>query len=129
MRSSYPGLNVQYPISQMILDGSKTIETRTYPLPKDLVGKQMAMIEAPGPTGTFRARVVALIIFGDSFQYQSKAHFYRDTSKHRVTPSSPWKWRNEKGKWGWPIIEIRPLDNFVPAPKKRGIIFTKTVCL
>ena len=30
-KKSYVGINIQFPISQLIVDGKKTIETRTYP--------------------------------------------------------------------------------------------------
>ena len=40
MAKRYTALNVQYPISQDILSGEKTIETRTYVIPEKYLGKE-----------------------------------------------------------------------------------------
>lgn len=47
------GINIQFPISQLIVDGSKTIETRTYPIPDHYIGKEMILIETPGKIKSF----------------------------------------------------------------------------
>jgi hypothetical protein len=119
------GVNIQYPISKLILEGTKTIETRTYPLPEKYVDCDMALIETPGKSGDFSARVVAVIRFGKSFKYKSKKAFYSDTVNHGVTPDSPWKW--DKPKWGWPILSVDLSISIQAAPKKKGIVFTKKV--
>jgi hypothetical protein len=125
MRSVLPGVNIQFPISREILAGKKTIETRTYPLPLEYVGQELAVIETPGSTGEFKARVVATIRFGESFRYKNKKEFYSDSKRHLVTPNSPWRW--EKPKWGWPILAIDIKIEVSGAPRKKGIIFTKSV--
>src|SRR3989338_7516120 len=102
----YAGLNIQFPISRMILSGQKTIETRTYPIPPAYLGKELVIIETPGKLGRFKARMIGLVTFGESFQYRSKSAFYRDTPKHCVTPDSIWAWNASKGKWGWPILRV-----------------------
>jgi hypothetical protein len=74
---SYTGINIQFPISRLIIEGQKIIETRTYPIPPDFVGKEMLLIETPGRPKKFQARIIAVIKFKESFKYKSKTDFYR----------------------------------------------------
>ena len=126
-RDFYPGLNVQFPISRLILDGSKTIETRTYPLPKAYVEKEIILIETPGKKENFKARMIAIVVFGESFKYKSKRNFYLDQKSHHVSPSSQWRWQPEKPKWGWPVLSVRRLPVEQLAPSNRGIKFSKEI--
>ncbi len=125
-RKTIPGINIQYPISQLIVDGTKTVETRTYPIPLKFVGKPMAIIETPGINGKFKARVIGVVIFKDCFKYESEIDFYKDKSRHCVDSDSIWAW-SAKPKWGWIISEVTKFKNPIPAPKKKGIQFTKSV--
>lgn len=124
----YTGINIQYPISTLILSGKKTIETRTYPMPTKYIGQSLLLIETPGPSGKFKAQVVAIIKFNESFKYLNKVDFYNDYEKHFVDKNSPWHW-TEKGKWGWPILELKILKKPILAPNKKGIIFTSNISL
>jgi hypothetical protein len=123
-----PGLNIQYPISQLIVDRRKTIETRTYPLPLKYVDQDIYLIETPGDTGKFKARAVAILRFSGSFLYKSKAEFYRDSNQHCVDENSDWAW-NEKPKWGWKISFVKPLRKAKEVQHRRGIVFTNEVIL
>lgn len=124
---SFHGLNIQFPISREILSGRKTVETRTYPLPKSYIGKILLLIETPGKNGKFKARIVGKICFSNCFLYSSKAAFYRDSYKHLVTPDSPWAW-TDKPKWGWIIESVERLSKPVPAGRI-GIKYTKNIQL
>ena len=124
---TYPGINIQFPISALILDGEKSIETRTYPLPKKYIRKWMVIIETPGKQGDFTARLVGLIQFDASFMYKNEAEFSEDYSKHRVSRASPWKWQKGKSKWGWPILSFKKFQKSLPAPKNKGIKYTATI--
>jgi hypothetical protein len=126
-KKNYSGINIQYPISRLILDCKKVIETRTYPIPSCYVGQEMALIETPGKQGNFKARVVAIIKFGPSFKYVSKKNFYADSARHCVTPDSPWAWNDSKEKWGWPILDIVILRNAIPLKKRTGIVYSKNI--
>ena len=123
-----PGINIQYPISRRIIDGSKCIETRTYPLPKQYEGKDLYIVETPGPSGDFRARIIGVIRFSKSFKYESKKSFQNDFHKHLVDSNSPYAWKS-KAKWGWVIERVIPLSKEVKAPPRRGIVFTKAIGL
>ena len=51
-RLTLRGLNIQYPFSQLILAGAKTIEARSYPLGHRNIarpGERLFVIETPGP--------------------------------------------------------------------------------
>lgn len=126
-KKTYTGINIQYPITRLILEGKKTIETRTYPIPKEYVGKEMALIETPGEEGQFKARIVGLIVFGESFPYRNKNSFYKDSERHCVSRNSPWRWIETKPKWGWPILQIKAFDRNIPAPERKGIRYTKRI--
>lgn len=120
------GINIQYPISQLIISGEKTIETRTYPIPPSYINQEMALVETPGKDGSFKSRIIAVIKFGPSIEYSSKKDFYADSIRHCVTPKSVWAWDNSKGKWGWPILYLKILKSPIPLRNKRlGIKYTK----
>jgi hypothetical protein len=125
----YTGINIQFPISELILSGKKTIETRTYPLPARHIGSTLAIVETPGKSGTFRSRIVGLIEFGESFQYETEEQFYKDKAKHCVSPDSIWAWRRDKGKWGWPISRVTRLKQSLPLKKRPGIVYTRDLIL
>lgn len=126
-KKSYPGINIQWPISELILSGEKTIETRTYPLPKKYLNKEMILIETPGPDGNFIARNRAIIKFTDCFLYKSEAEFYNDYDSHLVDKGSPWAWTTNKPKWGWKVV-LKQAIKVQPALQK-GIVFTKSISI
>lgn len=125
---SVTGINIQWPISEKILNGSKTIETRTYPIPDKYIGKEMAMIETPGPKGNFKSRAVAIVRFLRCFKYKDKEDFYLDMDRHLVTPESPWKWNDEKPKWGWEVEVLRVLEEPINV-SQRGIVYRSNIQL
>jgi hypothetical protein len=124
----YSALNIQYPISQLILNGQKTVETRLYPLPKKYLGRELLFIETPGREGKFQARIVGTIRFGRCFQYDSKRDFYADFKRHLVQPDSEFAWKT-KAKWGWEIESIKIFRRPLPAPERKGIKFTTGIQL
>lgn len=129
MKKEYVGINIQYPISELILSGKKTIETRTYPIPKHYIGKEMVLIETPGKRGKFKARMVGLIRFSESFRYGSKREFYKDAGRHCVTPDSVWAWEGGVAKWGWPVEVLRVFPEPLPLQKRAGIKFSTGIQL
>ncbi len=122
-KKSFTGINIQHPISQLILSGEKTIETRTYPIPQKYLGKELLMIETPGKLGKFKSRSVAVIVFEKCFPYKNSTEFYKDKRRHGVDISSPWAWSDEKPKWGWQIKSVHRLKP-KSVDKRLGIKFT-----
>ena len=117
----FDGINIQYPISKLIVEGTKTIETRTYQIPKKYLNKEILLIETPGPEGKFKSRAVAIIKFTNCFKYKNKKHFYQESHLHCVTPDSSWAWK-EKDKWGWEVEIVKVLSQPVEI-KKHGIVY------
>ncbi len=127
MPKSYTGINIQWPISEQILNGKKLIETRTYPIPLKYINKEMLMIETPGSNGKFKSRGVAIIKFTKFKKYNSKKEFYEDESFHLVNKESAWAWKS-KEKYGWYIEIIRLLSPPIDLTGlKKGIIYTKNI--
>lgn len=127
-KKSYPGLNIQWPISELIFSGEKTIETRTYPIPNKYLNQEMLIIETPGKQNHFKARIRAVVVFTECFQYSNRSAFYRDQYSHKVTPGSEWDWK-DKPKWGWRIGSVDLLVKPIPFSKKKGIVFTKKISI
>lgn len=127
-KNKYTGINIQYPISELILSGKKTIETRTYQIPEKYLNKEMILIETPGKEGNFKSRITAIIKFTECFQYQNKKDFYSDTSSHCVTPDSKWAWKDGK-KWAWKIVLLKKISPPIIYSKRKGIIFTKNISI
>ncbi|MBI4041864.1 MAG: hypothetical protein HY391_00145 [Deltaproteobacteria bacterium] len=126
MTKKLPGINIQYPWSQHILSGKKTIETRTYPIPRKFIGQELAIIETPGKEGNFKARIAGIIVFGDSFEYRTKQQFYADSDKHLVTADSAYAWKSGR-KFGWPVLRVERRERKLPPGFKKGIIYAKDV--
>lgn len=123
-KKPYTGINIQFPISQLILSGEKTVETRTYSIPVKYLGKDMVIIETPGKPRKFKARIVAIIRFSECFQYKNSEQFYLDIKRHCVTPNSEWAWITNKPKWGWVIAHVKVLAKYQTITKRIGIKYT-----
>lgn len=127
MIRKFNAINIQFPISKLILEGSKIVETRTYPLPSKYMGVPLLFIETPGKKGLFKSRIVGLIVFRRCFQYRDETSFYSDFNRHRVEQTSQWAWSPNKPKWGWEIEEVRTFINPLPPSKRLGIKFTRNI--
>lgn len=127
-----PGINIQWPWSQLIVDKKKAIETRTYKIPEKFKDVELAIIETPGPhgrkKGILKARIIGTVTFEESFQY-NKSSWEKDFKSHLVDTNDPqFAWNNLKERWGWKIKRVRKFKQPLEAPKKKGIIFA-TECL
>lgn len=128
MSETIPGLNIQWPWSQLILDGKKKVETRSYPLPEKYINQKLAIIETPGPKGKkfgiAEARIVGTITFSGSFKYDSFEDWAEDHDRHLVSADDPtFRYTSDQEKWAWVISEVESLKRHRPAPEKRGIVF------
>jgi len=137
MAKTLPGINIQWPWSQLIAEGKKTVETRTYPIPEKFRGKPLALIETPGPKKNLnlfpeltgrpeKARIIAIVTFEDDYLFTTE-HKWRIHKKYHCVPTDnpQFKWSPNKEKWGWKVGKIKKLSSPKPAPKKRGIVFAK----
>ena len=119
------GLNVQIPWSTLLINGEKSVETRSYPLPEKYVGVELALIETPGKYGRFKSRITGTITFSHSFQYPDKQSWVDDYNRHKVEELDKfYSWNTVKPKYGWVVSNIKKFDKPIPYLKKKGIVFT-----
>lgn len=120
------GINIQAPWSSLLINGSKSVETRSYPLPKKYEGVPLALIETPGNNRKFKSRIIGTITFSHCFQYENENDWNNDYNRHKVPASSSlYGWENNKPKYGWVVSHITKFTQPLDAPKKRGIVFAK----
>lgn len=124
------GINIQCPWSQLLIDGDKCVETRSYPLPKKYEGEELALIETPGKFGDFKARILGTITFSHSFKYPDKNAWIDDCARHLVDKDNEnFGWKEDKDKYGWVVSNIIKFEEYQSAPDKKGIIFTNDCLL
>ena len=117
-----PGLHIRSPWSQLILGGTKTVETRSYQLPGKYIGELLAIIETFG--GARPARIVGFVRFESSFRYTSKGEWEADSARHRVdSVDQDYGYCEDAPKWGWVVAETFALRDVCEPPAKRGIRF------
>ena len=123
------GLELQSPWAEAILDGTKSIETRLYPLPTGLVGKRIMIIKTPSGIagksdmgnrvvfGSSSAKLIGWCIFSGCQKYTTKESFEKDESKHLVTPESGYGWKEgvTRAVFGWVVDKYGSSD-----PKAAG---------
>ena len=119
------GINIQYPWSDLLINGDKCVETRSYPLPEKYEGEELALIETPGRYEDFKARIIGTITFSHSFQYPNEQSWIDDHNRHKVDKDDKdYGWKTDKEKWGWVVSNLNKFDEPQSAPEKKGIIFT-----
>ncbi len=119
------GLNVQSPWSALLINGQKTVETRSYTLPKRLERVELALIETPGKLAKFKSRIIGTITFSSFVQYSSKEQWESDESRHKVSINDKTYGWKDKPKFGWIVKSVKKFENPVDPPAKRGIIYAK----
>lgn len=123
------GLNVQAPWASLLINGQKSVETRSYPLPKKYIGEELALVETPGKNGQFKSRIIGIITFSHSFRYPNEQAWKNDYARHGVSSESlMYSWDN-KPKYGWVVSNINKFDEPIPVSKKKGIVFTTGIQL
>ena len=122
------GLNVQSPWSTLLINGQKSVETRSYRLPQRLEGVELALIETPGKSAKFKSRIIGTITFASCVQYSSKEHWVSDESRHKVDINDKTYGWKDNPKFGWIVKSVKKFENPIDPPAKRGIIYAKN-CL
>ena len=134
-------LEVQQPWSRAILEGEKSIETRTYNLPGELRGQKLYILETrPGETGvsglgdyiTFEgndiARLVGWIEISNVFKYTSADQFRNDESRHMVDVESGYGWKAGETSciYGWEVNKYQQCNDtgsFYSASRRKRSLF------
>lgn len=112
-------LEMQAPWARRLVDGDKTVETRSYPLPAGLVGRSIEVMESkPGEDGvsclgdTVEAlcaglSVVGRVTFCSSDAYSNRDAWAADESRHLVSPTSEgYGWKGPKSVFAWTVGEV-----------------------
>ena len=122
---TFSGVHIQYPWSQLLLSGEKTVETRKYPLPKKFEDVSLAIIETAGKSKpTFKARIVGIITFSNSIEYKNFEDWKLDEKRHSVSVDNPiFAYKENVRKYGWVVKSVTKLKEPCLPPKKRGIVF------
>jgi hypothetical protein len=124
------GLNIQSPWSSLLIDGLKTVETRSYHLPLKYEGVELYLVETPGKLGKFKVRVIGTITFSHSFKYPDQKAWQDDHNRHCVAIDDPiYNWKDDKPKYGWVVCSVKKFDEPLDISGKRGIIFTNNLTL
>ena len=121
------GLEMQHPWAGLLLEGKKTIETRNYNLPKNLIGKKIYILETKSGIDGVSAlpnsieqesdvekhvKCAGWCIFDKVVIYRYKSKFEMDVDKHLVTPDSGYGWKNGGDiRYGWVVKEYQKMPN------------------
>ena len=118
------GLMIQEPYATLIARGIKKVETRKYAPPPELVGRRIALIATDGKWSS----VVGTALLRGWMDYDNERQFRRDYLNHLVPKGSKWDWKKgDKRRCGWFMSEPTVFKEFVPAPSKRGRVWTSDV--
>lgn len=132
-------LELAHPWATAVLQRRKTVETREYALPDELVGTEIALVESYCPadalnrareaagvegftegehsSGVTAAVVVGIAIFGPSKRYTSEEEWAAEADKHLVPRGDArFGWSDDREKWGWPVRYVRALPRPQPPP-------------
>ena len=96
------GININdqdYPFTELIFSGNKTIETRRAKSLHPYIGQRVGIIR----TGKGKAALVGFVTIGEPIYYHTEEEFRKDEDKHFVCAGSKYDIDN-LGKWGYPII-------------------------
>ncbi len=103
------GLEMQAPWADLVLQGKKEIETRSYPLPPSLLYKHVAIIESESSSCNVSGlsdcvtlieggspRIVGTVVFSECFEYKSGRQWDADYERHLVEKGSSFGWPQRK---------------------------------
>ena len=93
-------------------------------MPKKYEGEELALIETPGKSGNFKARIIGTITFSHCFEYPDQCSWQEDFNRHLVEPDSEFGRKEGKKKYGWVVSDLNKFEESQPAPNNKGIIFT-----
>ena len=106
---------------QVLLNGSKLVETRHYALHRRYFGVDLGIIEKRANGDRL---VVGLVRFSHSFVYGSKSEWVDDVGRHQVPADHPrFGWDPSKKKHGWAVERVERM--VPPVPFQRPMTLTK----
>ena len=133
------GLNIHWPFSQLIMQGAKQKEIRSYPLGHRGIGQpneEMWLIENPGPRRTAdadalvgdltlparpeRTQIIGSVCFSHSDEYETTAAFHDDTHSHRIKRGGGKDWDGKGKRHAWHVCAARPLMSPIATPSDKS---------
>ena len=129
-----PGLNIQWPFSQLILLGVKTEEIRSYALDYRHIAdanREYWIVETKGPTNKAMknaivgdidiaprpnaAHIVGTVIFSQSHQYKDQNTFHQARDKHCIAQGlKKYDWGGTSDCFGWQVSKVKALKTPMP---------------
>ena len=126
---SLPGLRIYWPSSQLILDGVKTVEARSYALGYRNIAHpdvEMWLVEAPPPSDAISqgwllagdaevalrpqmGQIVGTVTFSPSHEYGSLQAFRADRKNHRIAEGGHYDWDGTGKRYAWRVSAVRRL--------------------
>merc|ERR1712232_464698 len=122
------GLEMQRPWSQMVLMGTKRIETRRYPLPPALLGRELLLLESQEaaaqvsslpdlvPEGDPLVQAIGTVTFSACITYATFEEWLADEPRHCVTADSHFAWAADQKIFGWVVDKVAAYEVPSPAP-------------
>ena len=115
------GLELQHPWAGAVVDGKKSIETRSYALPPSLIGRKIMIMQSSSgqagisslgnyidlsraeKAGGNRNKIIGWCIFSSVKLYATGKEFRNEENLHLVTPDSGYGWNDSASKkiYGW----------------------------
>ena len=125
------GLEMQVPWAGALIDGRKTIETRSYDLPSALLNRRIVILESPkGQAGVSAMgdvinltaldedshpamKPIGWCTFSKVIKYRNKKQFERDVSAHQVSSDSGYGWVEGRTNviYGWVVSQCARFDD------------------
>ena len=128
-----PGLNIRWPVSQLILAGEKTVEVRDYDLGYrriQLANVETWLVETEGLVSNAstnaivgdallgprpkKAQIVAVIVFSRAEAYGDLEEFHADRARHRIREGGAQDWTGTGRRFRWQVASVRRLVCPVP---------------
>ena len=136
-----PGLNINWPFSQLILAGVKTAEARSYDLGHHNIAHphvEMWLVETPGDPQALakgmaldgdariaprpqHAQIVGTLTFSRADRYESLESFRSERECHRIGQGGKYDWHGEGDMYAWRVSGTRRLVQPVPQPGRKGV--------
>ena len=132
-----PGLNIQWPFSQLVLLGVKTEEIRSYALNhRDIAvaNQEYYIVETKGPSKKAMknaifgdidiaprpnaAHLVGTVTFSQSHQYKDQNTFHQARDKHCVAEGAEkydWDGTGNRQSFGWQVSKVKAFTTPIPA--------------
>jgi len=121
-------MTVQPPWGKALLSGAssgrpgkgalKTVETRTYPYPLELLGKRIEVLQTLESTAGVSSTpdrvaaddplylVIGSLVVSECFLYSTHREWELDYARHKVPPSNPYGWSEKKDYFGWVLTDV-----------------------